>query len=381
MDKMKNYISKNEIVQLLDRGSELDEAVFSKVDGEKFSSSKELIKIKDLESSVQTLIPNNIWEKSDYIIKYEDIELSGTMLDKKGKRVLLVSIKNMNETFMVTNEAVSQLFSLIDMSSYAKFILDQQLADEEYKHFELLKQNYNYWFKGELAAKDVMIRTVKENGDFIIRCFASPSYQKIDNNVLLYCTVWTLDKLKYNFRLSSQSIDHSYMKLNFLSDDVLIIPDLGTLSYGFTIINSEAKTHTVEILPTCIIENTNGVKLPIILDKIIKIKHYGKDIDRVMEKIQNLSKLPEHVAHVMETINILKKKKVNDLLLYKIRLSLINVIGNTAFRKNKDAYDKVLSSNTLNLIQLLANVNKIELSNEDKRIELESMFWSMMNQE
>lgn len=374
---MNNYVKKNELIQLLERGTEIDEVVFESVSGEEFAVSNQPIEVVGLREPFNLLIPKATWTKKDYIVTYNELSLIGTEVDKEGQGQLLIKIKDIDDiNFVTTSDAVSQLFAIVNMSAYAKFLLDQPS-----KHFQLLLENYEYWFKNELAKEKVMVRTVVENGKWIIRCFASPMYQQVDNHVLLYCTAWALDKLKFNFTLTAQKIQHSHMRLNFVSEDVFELPSVGTLSYGFSVINSEAKTHTVEFLPTCLIKNEDGTSVPIILDKVISIRHYGKDIAKILPKILELGKLPEHVEQAIGVITLLKTQKVDRLLAYKIRSELIKVVGIKAFRKSEEKYNKVLTNNTYNLMQFFGRLNEIPVENEDRRLDLESMFWSVMQEQ
>ncbi|MDT8978701.1 hypothetical protein RQP50_20920 [Paenibacillus sp. chi10] len=371
---MKNYLRKNEIIELLDRGTEIDQKVFEEVDGEAFAASKETVLINGLVNPVKLLIPKTTWTKQDYIIQLGDLELIGTEKDTDKDTQLLLGVKGIEETFITTYEAISQLFSECSMGKYASFLLKE--PDE---HFSLLEHNFNYWFKGKLAEKKVLLRTVVENGQRIARCFASPEmYQQIDNHILLYCTIWALDKLGFRFNLTSQDIRHSRMTLKFTSEEVFKIPGIGIVSYGFTVRNSEAKTHSVELLPTCHVQNEDGTSVPIVLDKIIRIRHFGKEINSVISKMMELEKLPEHVENAVEVIKLMKTQKVNDLLIYRVRRELIDIIGDRAFKKYKEKYAEVLSSNTYNLLQFFGRLNEVPVDDEQKKLAIESMFWSFM---
>ncbi|MEB4782130.1 hypothetical protein P5G60_10260 [Paenibacillus jamilae] len=371
---MKSYLRKNEIIELLDRGTEIDQKVFEQVDGEAFAASRETINIAGLVTPVSLLIPKTTWTKQDYIIKLGDLKLIGTEKDADKDTQLLLGVEGIEENFITTSEAISQLFSECSMGKYASFLLKE--PDE---HFPLLEHNFNYWFKGKFAEKEVLLRTVVENGQRIARCFASPEmYQQIDNHILLYCTVWALDKLGFRFNLTSQDIRHSRMTLKFTSEEVFEIPGVGTVSYGFTVRNSEAKTHAVELLPTCNIENEDGTSVPIVLDKVTRIRHFGKEIGSVISKMLELAKLPEHVENAVEVIKLMKTQQVNDLLIYRVRRELIDIIGDRAFKKHKEKYTEVLSSNTYNLLQFFGRLNEVPVDDEEKKLAIESMFWSFM---
>lgn len=371
---MEKYLRKNQVIELLDRGTEIDQQVFEKVDGESFAASKEFVEIEGLVAPVKLLIPRATWTKQDYIIRYGDLNLLGVENDSKKEAQLLLGVDGIEDTFITTSEAVSQLFSECTMGAYASFLLKD--PDE---HVKLLEHNFNYWFKGKLAKEKVLLRTVVENGQRIARCFASAEmYQQIDNHILLYCTVWALDKLGFKFHLTSQDIKHSRMTLKFTSEEVFDIPGVGKVSYGFTVRNSEAKVHAVELLPTCHIENEDGTSLPIVLDKVIKIRHFGREIGPVIVKMLELEKLPEHIQNAVEVIKLMKTHKVDDLLVYRVRRELVDIIGQKAFKKYKDKYAEVLSNNTFNLLQFFGRLNEIPVEDEEKKLAIESMFWSFM---
>lgn len=371
---MDKYLRKNEIIELLDRGSEIDQRVFEAVDGEAFAASKSYIEIGGLVNPVKLLIPRTTWTKQDYIIKFGHLSFLGTQQDSKGDTQLLLGVQGVNETFITTSEAVSQLFAECSMGAYASFLLKDPDV-----HGALLEHNFNYWFQEKLAEEKALLRTVVENGQRIARCFASAEmYQQIDNHILLYCTVWALDKLGFKFNLTSQDIRHSRMTLKFISEEVFEIPGVGTVSYGFTVRNSEAKIHAVELLPTCHVQNEDGTSLPIVLDKVIKIRHFGRDIGPVIGRMLELGKLPEHVQNAVEVITLLRTQKVDDLLVYRIRRELVDIIGEKAFKKYKDKYTNVLSNNTYNLLQFFGRLNEIPVEDEEKKLAVESMFWSFM---
>lgn len=368
-----NLVAKKELIQLLDRGSEIDQIVFDTVDGEHFAFSNEEINIEGLREPFVQLIPKTTWTKKDYVIKFSELSLIGVETDGEGQGQLLLALEGETPTFITTTEAVFQLFESMSMGTYANFLLKNPS-----EHYELLKHNFDYWFGNKIADTSVLIRTVLENGQYIARCFASMKYQQIDNHILLYCTAWAIDKLKYNFRLKSQKITHSRMKLEFSSDEVFEIPNIGTLSYGFTVVNSESKAHAVEFLPTCNITNNDGTSVPIILDREIKIKHLGKDIKPVLGKILELEQLPQHVQRAIDTIRLIKEEKMNPLLAYKIQQSLIEVIGRKSFKKYQEKYTQVSSDNTYNLLEFFGRLNDVPVDDEDKQIALESMYWTVI---
>ena len=368
-----SYVKKKELIQLLDRGNEIDQMVFDTVDGEEFAFSEDEIQIEGLREPFEQLIPRTTWTKQDYIINYAKISLLGTQKEIEGQAQLLLGVEDEAPSFITTTEAVFQLFEPASMGSYANFLLTEPEA-----HYALLKHNFDYWFSDKLAQTNVLLRTVLENGQYIARCFASQRYQQIDNHILLYCTAWALDKLKFNFRLTSQKITHSRMRLNFQSEEVFEIEDVGTLSYGFTVMNSESKTHAVEFLPTCNIINKDGTCVPIVLDKTIKIRHFGKEIKPIVEKILELGQLHEHVTRAIETIRLVKQEKINPLLAYKIQQSLIEIVGRKAFKKYQDKYTQVSTENTYSLLEFFGRLDEIPVDDEDKQILIESMFWAVI---
>jgi hypothetical protein len=366
-------VKKKELIELLDRGNEMDQIIFDSVDGEKFAFSDEVVQIQSLRSPFEQLIPKAVWTKQDYVITYSQLSLLGTEIDKENHGQLLIGVEGITSTFITTTEAISQLFEPMNMAAYAHFLLENP-SD----HYALLNHNFDYWFKGNLANTKVLIRTVIEDGQPIARCFASQRYQQIDNHILLYCTAWVLDKLQFNFSLSAQKITHSKMRLNFLSDEIFEIDGVGTLSYGFAVINSESKTHSVEFLPTCTITNEDGTSVPIVLDRTIKIRHFGKEVKPIVEKILELGNLPDHVQRAIETIKTVKDEKINPLLAYKIQQSIVDIIGKKAFRAYQEKYTQVSSNNTYNLLEFFGRLEELPVDDDDKQILIESLFWNVM---
>lgn len=88
---------------------------------------------------VKLLIPRATWTKQDCIIKFGDLNLSGVEKDSKKDAQLLLGVEGIDDTFITTSEAVSQLFAECSMGAYASFLL--QDPDE---HVALLKHNFNY---------------------------------------------------------------------------------------------------------------------------------------------------------------------------------------------------------------------------------------------
>ncbi|OEH85172.1 hypothetical protein BHU72_06060 [Desulfuribacillus stibiiarsenatis] len=368
-----NYVKKKELIQLLDRVSEIDKIVFETVNGEEYAASNEDILVEGLREPFQKLIPKTTWTKYDYAIKYGQLTLLGIQKDADGQSQLIIGIDEEETTFITTTEALFQLFERIHMGNYSSFLME---SDE---NFDLLNYNFKYWFKGKLADTDVLLRTVIEKGQPIARCFASQRYQQIDNHILMYCTVWALDTLKFNFKLTSQKVMHSSMKLSFESDKIFDIDGIGKLSYGFSVINSESKSHSVELLPTCNIQNVDGTRVSIILDRTIKIRHLGNSIEPVIKKILELKHLPEHVERAIEVIISVKNEKINPFLAYKIQQSLIDIIGKKAFSTYIDKYTQVSSENTYSLLEFFGRLHEIPVQNEDKQILIESLYWSTLN--
>lgn len=368
-----SYLKKKELIQLLDRGNEIDQLVFDSVDGEEYAFSDEVIQIEGLREPFEQLIPKTTWTKIDFPLNYSQLSLLGTQQDNEGKAQLLIGVDDIEHSFITTTEAVYQLFEPVSMGTYANFLLD-----DPNEHYNLLEHNFQYWFGEKIAKSTVLLRTVQENGQYIARCFASQRYQQIDNHILLYCTAWALNKLKFNFKLTSQKITHSRMRLNFQSDEVYEINGVGTLSYGFSVVNSVSKAHAVEFLPTCNIINKDGTSVPVVLDKTIKIRHLGKEIKPIVEKILELGQLPTHVERAIDTIQFVKEKKIDSLLAYKIQQSLIEIVGKKSFKKYQEKYTKVSSENTYSLLEFFGRLDEIPVDDDDKQLLIESMFWSII---
>ncbi|GGG19651.1 hypothetical protein [Paenibacillus aceti] len=372
---MKN-LTKKELIRLLDKGNPIDEKVFEQVDGEAFASSNDELNIAQIRETYNLLVPKTTWTKVDYVIKFKQLLLEGTTQDSNGDGQLLLNLDGITDkNYTTTSDAISQLFQDINMSPYAKHLLKDTDT-----HYNLIQHNYNYWFgeNGLLSENNVLVRTVIEHNQPIIRCFATPRYQQIDNHILLYCTIWALDKLKFNFTLTSQKLDHSNMELNFLSNEYFELDGVGKLSYGFKVRNSESKIHTVEIHPTCNVTNKDGSSVPLILDKTIKIKHMGSEITPAIQKILELEYLPEHIKNVKSTILAIKTKKIDQFLAYKIQQELIRIIGKTAFKKYQDKYFEVSSNNTYSLLQFFGKLGDLPVENDEKKLMVESMFWSVI---
>lgn len=118
---MNSYLRKNEIIELLDRGTDIDQKVFEQVGGEAFAASRDTINIAGLVTPVNLLIPKTTWTKQDYVIKLGDLELIGTEKDADKEAQILLGVKGIEDTFITTSEAISQLFSECSMGKYASF--------------------------------------------------------------------------------------------------------------------------------------------------------------------------------------------------------------------------------------------------------------------
>lgn len=168
--------------------------------------------------------------------KSNEISISGVQPDADGNVQLIINLNDVDHAFMTTSEAVTQLFTPDKMNQYAKYMLENSND-----HLPMLLTNFDYWFNQVHPEAPVLIRTVVENGSRIARCFATPAYKPIDNHVLLYISLWALEQLDMKFYLSLYRIDHSSMKLDFVSDEEINLGEIGKLSYGFTLVNSESK--------------------------------------------------------------------------------------------------------------------------------------------
>ncbi|NKI21471.1 hypothetical protein HFN20_09615 [Paenibacillus dendritiformis] len=105
-----NYVKKKELIQLLDRGNEIDQLVFDSVDGEEYAFSDEVIQIEGLREPFEQLIPKTTWTKIDFPLSYSQLSLLGTQQDNEGKAQLLIGVDDVEHSFITTTEAVYQLF-------------------------------------------------------------------------------------------------------------------------------------------------------------------------------------------------------------------------------------------------------------------------------
>jgi hypothetical protein len=373
---LKDTIAKNELIKLLDIGNEIDREVFKKFSGESFQSSNDEIKIEGLRKTFDLLIPRSTWTKEDFILNYEDLSVLGIDKDKRNTNQLIIEIKGVEKSFITTSDAVAQLFTPMKMNTYANYLLD---GDDE--HFDLMIINYKYWFYQKRAEEKLRVRTVVEDGSYIVRCFATPSYQPIDNNVLLYMAVWGLDQLNVKFRISNVRIDHSSMALDFLSEETIIIPDVGELNYGFSVYNSETKEKTVQFHPACELTNHDGTKAVMIFDRPISIPHRGGSFEPILGKLSQLKELRSQAEYAANLIKLTEKIQVNEFLAYKIQNAIIQVIGKQAFAEYAEKYTQLSSQNTYNLLEFFGRLNDIPVHDDDKKVEIQRLFWKFLNDE
>lgn len=369
----KSKITKRELVELLDMELEFDQAVFKNFSGEDFSSSDEYLSISGIKKIVELLIPKTTWTKVDFTRKNSEISISGTETDKSGNTQLIIGLDNVTHSFTTTSDAVSQLFTPFKMNQYAKFLLEN--SDE---HLNMLLENFEYWFKATHPDDPVLIRTVIEDGNRIVRCFATPSYRPIDNHALLYIAVWALEKLPTTFRLILSRIDHSSMKLEFVSEEEISLNGIGKLSYGFTLVNSESKEKTVGFYPTFDLINMDGTSTTLIMDKPITIVHRGRSLNPIIEKLQEVNDIRHHLDWVIEVIKIANKAKIDDVFAFKVQQAIIKIVGVREFEKFSNKFTEISSNNTFNLLQFFGRLNEMNVSNEDEAIKVKVMFWKFL---
>ncbi|GIP57895.1 hypothetical protein [Paenibacillus woosongensis] len=369
----KSKVTKRELVQLLDMELDFDQAVFKNFSGEDFSSSDEYLSISGIKKIVELLIPKTTWTKEDFTRKNSEISISGTETDKSGNTQLIISLDDVTHSFTTTSDAVSQLFTPFKMNQYAKFLLEN--SDE---HLELLLENFGYWFKVTHPDDPVLIRTVIEDGNRIVRCFATPSYRPIDNHALLYIAVWALEKLPTTFRLILSRIDHSSMKLEFVSEEEISLDGIGKLSYGFTLVNSESKEKTVGFYPTFDLINMDGTSTTLIMDKPITIVHRGRSLNPIIERLQEVNDIRHHLDWVIEVIKIANKAKIDDVFAFKVQQAIIKIVGVREFEKFSNKFTEISSNNTFNLLQFFGRLNEMNVSDEDEAIKVKVMFWKFL---
>lgn len=370
-----NLVTKKELIKLLDNENEIDLEIYKKFDGELFRSSNEDIKIEGLRKTFELLIPRNTWTKEDFIVNNAEISILGIQKDKRNFNQLIIGIEGKEKTFITTSEAFAQLFTPMKMNTYANYLL------EENEHYDLLMHNFKYWFYQKRPEEKLRVRTVIEDGSYIVRCFATPSYQPIDNNVLLYMAVWGLDKLNIKFRISNVRIDHSSMALNFLSEETIKIPGVGELNYGFSVYNSEAKEKTVQFHPAFELINLDGTNTTMILDRSITIPHRGSSVEPILGKLVQLNELRSQAEYAAKIIRLTERAKVDEFLAYKIQNAIIQVIGKQAFSEYAEKYTEISSQNTYNLLQFFGRLNEIPVQDDDKKIEIQRLFWRFLHEE
>lgn len=360
-------ISKRDLLQLLDRGTEMDDEVYSVFEGEYFASSKDEIKIEGLSSPFKQLIPKTTWTKKDYLLNYLDLSIEGI-----SNSQLMINIKDQLETLSATEESVNQLFAPMKMGTYANFLVTDT------SNFDILLKNFNYWFKEKHPQKQILVRTVVEGTSYIARCFATPSYQPIDNHIVLFVTAWALDRSGMEYKLTNQQLDHSSMKLSFLSKSTTELQDIGLLKFGFTVINSESKESTVVFNPICKVTNKDGTSTTLALDRPISISHRGKSVQPILQKMQEVSNLRKHASRAIETIQLTKNEKINEFLTFKIQSELKKIVGNETFKKYAEKYSEVSSINTFNLLEFFGRLHDIPYKDSDKEIEIQRLFWKTL---
>lgn len=371
-----NFVTKEELVSLLDMENEIDQEVYKKFDGETFRSNDEEIKIKGFRNTFELLIPKSTWTKEDFIIRNADLSILGIEIDRRNSNQLIIGVECKEKSFITTSDAIAQLFTPMKMNTYASHLLDGH--DE---HYDLLINNFEYWFYEKQPEEKLRVRTVVEDGSYIVRCFATPSYQPIDNNVLLYLAAWGLDMLNINFRLSHARIDHSSMSLDFLSEETIKIPDIGELNYGFSVYNSETKEKTVQFHPACELTNYDGTKATMIFDRPITIPHRGSSVEPILVKLSQLNELRNQAEYTAQIIQLTEKAKVDEFLAYKIQHAIIQVIGKQAFAEYAEKYMELSSQNTFNLLQFFGRLDDIPVGDDDKKMEIQRLFWKFLKEE
>lgn len=367
-----NILKKSDLIKLLNKGEAFEQAVFDNFSGEEYAHSNENLNTVGVKKIFELLIPSVTWTKEDFIKKSREISISGTENDKEGNTQLIISLEGVKDTFTTTSEAVGQLFTPVKMNQYAKFLL------EDSQHFSLLLTNFDYWFKNTSADDPVLIRTVVEEGRRIARCFATPSYRPIDNHVLLYIALWALEQLNIRFRLALSRIDHSSMKLDFVSEDDVVINGIGSLTYGFTLVNSESKEKTVGFFPTFELTNLDGTSATLIMDKPISIVHRGKSLTPIIEKLREINDIRHHLDWVVEVIKIAHKSKIDDIFAFKVQQAIIKIVGVREFERFAPKFTEISSNNSFNLLQFFGRLNEMDVSDEDQAIKVKVMFWKFL---
>ncbi|OAB34141.1 hypothetical protein [Paenibacillus glacialis] len=366
-------VKKSEIIQLLDKGQEFEQAIFDNFSGEEYAGLDEYLNTTGIKNIFDLLIPRVTWTKEDYTKKNSEVTIIGTETDENGFTQLIIGLDGVTDTFTTTSEAIGHLFTPIKMIQYAKYLLD----DSE-EHLELLLYNFNYWFKEVNPNDPILIRTVVEDGKRIVRCFATAAYKPIDNHVLYYTALWALEQLDTTFRLALPRISHSSMKLDFISDEELTIDGIGKLSYGFTLVNSEDKSRTVGFYPTFDLVNNDGTSATLIMDKPITIVHRGKTIDPIIRSLEEIKDIKDHLTWVISVIKIAHKTKIDDIFAYRVQQEIISIIGKREFDKFSNKFTEISSNNTFNLLQFFGRLNEMNVSDEDQAIKVKVLFWKFL---
>ncbi|MEV2341587.1 hypothetical protein ABNC55_21305 [Paenibacillus larvae] len=371
----KTVVSRSDLVMLLDKEKEFEKDIFEHFSGVEYSESKETLNTVGIKKIFETLIPTVTWTKEDFIKKSKEISITGTEKEETDSTQLIISLDGVENTFITTSDASDQLFTPIRMTQYANFLI------KDPDHFSLLLSNFEYWFKIKKPDDEILVRTVIEDGKRIIRCFATPLYRPIDNHVLLYIALWALEKLKVKFRLSLSRIDHSSMKLDFVSEENKNLEGIGTLGYGFTVVNSESKEKTASFYPTFELTNIDGTSATLIMDKPISIVHRGKHSKSILNKLKEIHNIHKHVDWVIQVIKIAQKSKIDDTFAFKVQREIIKVIGNPKFERNFTKFTKISSNNTLNLLQFFGRLSELDVCDEEQEIKIKTMFWKLLRDE
>ncbi|SMG58278.1 hypothetical protein [Paenibacillus aquistagni] len=369
-------VRKSELVKLLDTSDEFEKAVYDNFSGDEYSDSQEFMNISGIKNIYDLLIPTKKWTKEDFTKESRAISIAGAELDEDGNSQLIISLDDVKDAFITTSDAVNQLFAPVKMSNYAKFLIE----DQDHEHFPMLLSNFDYWFKGINAEEMVLVRTVIEDGKRIVRCFATPSYRPIDNHVLLYIALWALEQLDVKFRLALARIDHSSMKLDFVSEEDIVLKGIGKLSYGFTLVNSESKEKTVGFHPTFELTNSDNTSATLIMDKPISIVHRGKSMDPIIHKLTEINEIKSHLKWVVEVIKIAHTAKIDDIFAFKVQQAIIKIIGPKEFGQFASTFTAISSNNTINLLQFFGRLNEMKVADEDKAIKVKVLFWKFLEQ-
>ncbi|MNB80565.1 hypothetical protein D3C75_273300 [compost metagenome] len=370
-----DLVEKRELTQLLEADTEIGDAIFQAFSGEEFLNSTDHVRVKNIRDIFELLIPNSTWAKEDFFKQNSEISISGVSKDKNGEPQLIIYLDGLPDTFITTSEAVGHLFVPYKMNHYAKFMLS---SNED--HLQQLLENFNYWFKEKFPNEPILVRTVTEDGTNIIRCFATPSYKPIDNHVLLYMSLWALDQLETDFHLVHSRIDHSSMKLDFISSEEITINGIGRLTYGFTLVNGEDKSKTVGFYPTFDLANADGTLTALILDKPITIVHRGKSVEPIMRSLMELKDIREHISWVIGVIRVANKAKIDDVFAYKVQQEIIKIIGTTQFSKFAPKFNEISSNNAFNLLQFFGRLNEMDVPDEDEAIKVKVLFWKFLRE-